>query len=44
MKRAVVYGVVERGEGDADRVRLTFFYRARSWSVTLEELDDDPLG
>ena len=33
MKRGIVYGVVERGEGDdAGRVRLTFRYRARSWS------------
>jgi hypothetical protein len=38
MKRGIVYGVVERGEGDdAGRVRLTFRYRARSWSVTLDE-------
>lgn len=46
MKRGVVYGVVERGEGsDAGLMRLTFRYRARSWSVTLEEnLNDDPLG
>jgi hypothetical protein len=46
MRRGVVYGVAERGDGDdAGRVRLTFRYRARSWSVTLEEkLNDDPLG
>ena len=32
-------GVVERGEGDdAGHTRLTFRYRARSWSVTLEDL------
>jgi len=38
VKRGIVYGVVERGEGeDAGRVRLTFRYRARSWSVTLED-------
>ena len=38
MKRGIVYGVVERGEGeDAGRTRLTFRYRARSWSVTLED-------
>ena len=31
LKRGIVYGVVERGEGeDAGRVRLTFRYRARS--------------
>jgi hypothetical protein len=46
MKRGIVYGVMERGEGDdAGRLRLTFRYRARSWSVTLEEkLNDNPLG
>ncbi len=38
IKRGIVYGVVERGEGDdAGRMRLTFRYRARSWSVTLED-------
>ena len=38
MKRGIVYGVVERGEGeDVGRVRLTFRYRARSCSVTLED-------
>jgi Family of unknown function (DUF6522) len=37
LQRGIVYGVVERGEGtDAGRTRLTFRYRARSWSVTLE--------
>lgn len=39
MKRGIVYSVVERGEGeDAGRVRLTVRYRARSWSITLEEM------
>jgi Family of unknown function (DUF6522) len=39
MRRGIVYGVVERGEGDdAGHTRLTFRYRARSWSVTLEDL------
>jgi len=39
MQRGIVYGVVERGEGDdAGRMRLTFRYRARSWSVTLEDM------
>lgn len=39
IKRGIVYGVVERGEGeDAGRVRLTFRYRAQSWSVTLEDM------
>ena len=38
MKRGIVYGVVERGEGDdAGRTRLSFHYRDRSWSVTLED-------
>lgn len=38
IKRGIVYGVAERGEGeDAGRVRLTFRYRARSWSVTLKD-------
>jgi hypothetical protein len=38
VKRGIVYGVVERGEGeDAGRVRLTFRYRARSCSITLED-------
>ncbi|MGH9614811.1 MAG: DUF6522 family protein [Bryobacteraceae bacterium] len=38
IKRGIVYGVVERGEGDdAGRVRLTFRYRARSWSTTIED-------
>jgi hypothetical protein len=42
LKRGIVYGVVERGEGDdAGRTRLTFRYRARSWSVTLEEWTND---
>jgi hypothetical protein len=38
IKRGIVFGVVERGEGDdCGRMRLTFRYRARSWSVTLED-------
>ena len=38
VKRGIVYSVVERGEGeDAGRVRLTFRYGARSWSITLED-------
>ena len=50
LKRGIVYGVVERGEGDdAGRTRLTFRYRARSWSVILEgqmtnQTDDDSTG
>ncbi len=38
LKSGYVYGVVERGEGDDDgRMRLTFRYRAQSWSVTVED-------
>ena len=38
VQRGIVYSVVERGEGeDAGRVRLTFRYRARSCSITLED-------
>ena len=37
LKRGIVYGVVERGEGDdIGRTRLTFRYRSRTWCVTLE--------
>ena len=37
MQRGIVYGVVERGVGeDAGRLRLTFRYRARSWTVMVE--------
>ena len=37
MRRGIVYGVVERGIGDdAGRLRLTFRYRARSWTVVVE--------
>jgi hypothetical protein len=37
LKRGIVYGVVERGEGaDMGRTRLTIRYRSRSWCVTLE--------
>lgn len=33
-KRGLVFGVVERGEGeDAGRMRLTLRYRSKSWSV-----------
>ncbi len=39
LKRGIVYGVVERGEGaDVGRTRLTFRYRSRTWCVTLEGL------
>ena len=37
MRRRIIYGVVERGIGeDAGRLRLTFRYRARSWTVVIE--------
>jgi len=37
MRRGIVYGMVERGVGeDAGRPRLTFRYRARSWTVVVE--------
>jgi Family of unknown function (DUF6522) len=46
MRRGIVYGVVERGVGeDAGRLRLTFRYRARSWTVVVEAdgtLDEAP--
>ena len=37
MRRGIVYGTVERGVGeDAGRLRLTFRFRARSWTVVVE--------
>ena len=37
MRRGIVYGVIEQGTGeDAGRLRLTFRYRARSWTVVVE--------
>ena len=37
MRRGIVYGVAEQGVGaDSGRKRLTFRYRARSWSVVIE--------
>ena len=37
MRKGIVYGVVERGVGeDAGRLRLTFRYRARSWTMVVE--------
>ena len=37
MQRGIVYAVVERGVGeDAGRLRLTFRYRARSWTVMVQ--------
>jgi Family of unknown function (DUF6522) len=37
MRSGIVFGVTERGIGaDVGRKRLTFCYRARSWSVVIE--------
>jgi hypothetical protein len=37
MQRGIIYGVVERGMGeDAGRLRLTFRYRARAWTVAVQ--------
>jgi hypothetical protein len=37
MRRGIVYGVTERGEGtDQGRTRLTIRYRDRSWSAIVE--------
>jgi Family of unknown function (DUF6522) len=37
MRRGIIYGVVERGMGeDAGRLRLTFRYRARAWTLVVE--------
>jgi hypothetical protein len=37
MRRGIVYGLVERGVGnDAGRLRLTFRYRVRSWTVVVQ--------
>jgi hypothetical protein len=37
MRRGIIYSVVERGTGeDAGRLRLTFRYRARAWTVVVE--------
>ena len=37
MRGGIIYGVVERGVGDdAGRMRLTFRYRARAWTVVVE--------
>jgi uncharacterized protein DUF6522 len=36
MRRGIVYSVVERGMGGgAGRLRLTFRYRARAWTVVV---------
>ena len=37
MRRGIIYSVVERGTGeDAGRLRLTFRYRARAWTVVVK--------
>jgi hypothetical protein len=37
MRRGIIYSVVERGIGeDAGRLRLTFRYRARTWTVVVQ--------
>jgi hypothetical protein len=37
MQRGIIYSVVERGMGeDAGRLRLTFRYRARTWTVVVQ--------
>ena len=45
MRRGLVYSVVERGiNEDEGRTRLTFRYRARSWTVVVKpdgSLNDD---
>jgi hypothetical protein len=43
MRRGIIYSVVERGIGeDAGRLRLTFRYRARAWTVVVRR--DGPLS
>jgi hypothetical protein len=37
MRRGIIYSAVERGMGeDAGRLRLTFCYRARAWTVVVQ--------
>lgn len=37
MRKGLVYGVAEKGvDEDRGRLRLTFRYRARSWTVIVE--------
>ena len=37
MRRGIIYSVVERGTGeDAGRLRLTFRYRSRAWTVVVQ--------
>ncbi len=37
MRLGIIYSVVERGMGeDAGRLRLTFRYRARAWTVVIQ--------
>jgi hypothetical protein len=42
MRRGIIYSVVERGmDEDAGRLRLTFRYRARAWTMVVQR-DGDP--
>jgi hypothetical protein len=37
MRRGIIYSAVERGVGeDAGRLRLTFRYRTRAWTVVVQ--------
>ena len=37
MRRGIIYSLVERGIGDdAGRLRLTFRYRGRAWTVVVQ--------
>jgi Family of unknown function (DUF6522) len=37
MRRGIIYSLVERGTGeDAGRLRLTFRYRARAWTMVVQ--------
>ena len=37
MRRGIIYGVVERGMGeDVGRLRLTFRYGARAWTMVVQ--------
>jgi hypothetical protein len=46
MRRGIIYSVVERGmDEDAGRLRLTFRYRARAWTMVVQRdgtLSDAP--
>jgi hypothetical protein len=46
MRRGIIYSVVERGmDEDAGRLRLTFRYRTRAWTVVVQRdgtLSEEP--